>query len=184
MTDFFIHAIGEVTEELTYERLKSILNDKAIYSRKRISEIKNETIGKNDYGLKIPKEKEWMYYDEDIHYDMISLHDTNNHFIKKAIEKDVEFSCFRPTKIAFAISRDVPILDEKETKGTDIGEVQVKGEIPAFYINGIIIPSEKYISEEVKQKLIEVINKICDDNDFSLPILNYKGDILYEALKR
>jgi hypothetical protein len=187
MNEFFennyIHAIGEVTDELTYERLSKILNYKTLYSRKMLDELGIEHNGANKYGLEIPKGKEWMYYsqDEDIHYELVSLHDPSNHAISNAISKNISFNCFRPTKIAFAISKDVQTVPINETKGIDIGEVQVKGSISSEFITGIIIPSSKLIPIEIQQLLCEKIKEACEKRDLILPIYDYQGNILYQS---
>lgn len=180
LNNIYIHAIGEVNEEKTYDRIVSILKYKNIYSRQKMDELGIQYDGANTYGLEIPSGKEFMFYSDDIHYDVISLHDPQHHLINRIIKKNKEFGCFRPTKIALAISRDIPVLPINETKGIDIGEVQVKDLIPVNYIVGIIIPNNEYLSPEVQQQLCEILKQKFESEGFNLPIYDYQGNVIYQ----
>lgn len=59
-----------------------------------------------------------FYYDVHIHKDRVSLSDPKNKYVKKAIEiKDHQIiTCFDYDYIAFAISRDIPIISGKKLK--------------------------------------------------------------------
>lgn len=177
---FYIHAIGEVNDENTYKRLLSILKQKNIYSRQKMDELGIKHNGANSYGLEITKENQDMFYNEDIHYNVISLHDPSNHLINRVIKKNKEFGCFRPTKIALAISKDIPILPTSETKGIDIGEVQVRDSISIDYVVGIIIPNNEYLTPDIQQLLCESLSQKFESEGLTLPIYDYQGNILYQ----
>jgi hypothetical protein len=87
--DFYIHQIGSLYDEISYERLNSILTSGAIYSRKLL-EQKGITIGLENkaFELQIPKEKECYYYQDDIHKDKVSLLGPYNHFAKILINQN------------------------------------------------------------------------------------------------
>lgn len=57
------------------------------------------------------------------------------------------FTCFDYDYIAFAFSRDVPLVSQEETHGLALGEVQVKDKVDSQYIVGLILP----ITEEEMQ---------------------------------
>lgn len=143
MIDFYIHQIGNIKNEKTYERLISILKSQTISSRDFLEKqgIKFE-YDNTSFKLDIPDDKKWTYYEEDIHKDRVSLSDPQNRFIKKAIErKDHQvFTCFDYDYIAFAVSKDVPLVPQEETYGLALGEVQVKDKIDSQYIVGLILP--------------------------------------------
>ena len=128
MIDFYIHQIGNIHHEKTYERLISILKSQTISSRDFLEKqgIKFEN-DNTSFKFDVPDEKKWMYYEDDIHKDRVSLSDPQNRFIKKSIErKDHQtFTCFDYDYIAFAVSRDVPLIPQEETHGLALGEVQV-----------------------------------------------------------
>lgn len=148
MLDFYIHQIGHINEFETYNRLKSILDSKAIYSRKKLEEAEIiHNYEKSSFKLDIPPEKEYMYYTDDIHKDRVSLNDPNNRFIKKAIErKDHKFiTCFDYDYIGLAISRDIEIIPSEETHGLALGEVQVQDFVSENFILGVILPFSKKI---------------------------------------
>lgn len=181
LNDSYIHAIGEVNEERTYDRIASILKYKNIYSRQKMDELGIQYKGTNAYGLEIPPGKEFMFYSDDIHYKVISLHDPQHHLINRIIKMNKEFGCFRPTKIALAISREVPVLPINETKGIDIGEVQVKDLISLNYIVGIIIPTNKYLSQETQLQLCEILKQKFESEGLILPIYDYEGNVIYQS---
>lgn len=184
MIDFYIHQIGNIHNEKTYERLISILKSQMIGSRYFLEkqEIKFEC-DNTSFKLDIPDDKKWMYYEEDIHKDRVSLSDPQNRFIKKAIErKDHQtFTCFDYDYIAFAVSRDVPLVPQEETHGLTLGEVQVKDKIDSQYIVGLILPiSEKQLQDEQNIQIIDMLADICENNGFPLDIYNYEGILLNE----
>ena len=145
MIDFYIHQIGNIQNKKTYERLISILKSQTISSRdfleKQGIKFENDNAA---FKLDIPENKKWMYYEEDIHKDRVSLSNPQNRFIKKAIEKKDHqmFTCFDYDYIAFAVSRDVPLVPQEETHGLALGEVQVKDKVDSQYIVGLILPEE------------------------------------------
>ena len=180
--DYYIHQIGDINEEKTYERLIKILKSKIIASRDYLE--KNGIhfdYDNTSFKLDIPTGKEFMYYDEDIHKDRVSLSDPQNRFIKKAIErKDHQFiTCFDYDYIAFAISRDIPIVSKDQTRGLALGEVQVKNKIDSEFIVGLILPfSLEQIQDEKNMLIVNKISEICSHNDFPLDIYNYEGYLL------
>lgn len=143
MIDYYIHQIGNIQNEKTYERLVSILKSQMICSRAFLEKqgIKFE-YDNTSFELDIPDDKKWMYYEDDIHKDRVSLSDPQNRFIKKAIEKKdhKNFTCFDYGYIAFAVSRDVPLVPQEDTRGLALGEVQVKDKVDCQYIIGLILP--------------------------------------------
>lgn len=186
--EYYIHQIGNINEESTYERLIKILKNRMIASRDFLekSGIKFD-YNNASFKLDIPKGKEWMYYEDDIHKDKVSLSDPKNRFIKKAIErKDHQFiTCFDYDYIAFAISREIPIVPKEETKGLALGEVQVRDKIDAEYIVGLILPfSEEQLLDVTTELIINKISEICNQNDFPLDIYNYEGKLLKQKNKR
>ena len=188
MIDYYIHQIGDIKNEKTYERLLSILKIKKICSRKFLEEqgIKFENDNPS-FKLDIPDDKKWMYYDEDFHKDRVSLSDPKNRHIKRAIErKDHQFiTFFDYDYIAFAVSRDVPIVPTEQTHGLAIGEVQVYDKIDSEYIAGLILPiTEEKLLDEKNIEIIDAIAKICEENDFPLDIYNYEGDLIRQKVDK
>ena len=182
MIDFYIHQIGNIQQEKTYERLISILKSQTISSRDFLEKqgIKFEN-DNTSFKFDVPDEKKWMYYEEDIHKDRVSLSDPQNRFIKKSIErKDHQtFTCFDYDYIAFAVSRDVPLIPQEETHGLALGEVQVKDKIDSQYIVGLILPiPEEQMQEEQNVQVINMFANICENNGFPLDIYNYEGVLL------
>ena len=113
--DYYIHQIGNINEEKTYERLIKILKSKIIASMDYLEKNgMHFDYDNKSFKLDIPTGKEYMYYDEDIHKDRVSLSDPQNRFIKRAIErKDHQFiTCFDYDYIGFAISRDITIVSK------------------------------------------------------------------------
>lgn len=182
MIDFYIHQIGNIQNEKTYERLISILKSQTIGSRDFLE--KQEIKFENDnpsFKLDIPENKKWMYYEEDIHKDRVSLSDPQNRFIKKSIEKKAHqmFTCFDYDYIAFAVSRDVPLVPQEETDGLALGEVQVKDKVDSQYIVGLILPiTEEQMQDEKNIQIVEVFASLCEKNGFPLDIYNYEGVLL------
>jgi len=180
--EYYIHQIGSIKEKSTYERLISILKNKVIASRDYMEKSGIEFIDYNlPFQLDISNEKETMYYTDDIHKDRVSLSDPENKFIKVAINvQDHRFiTCFDYDYIAFAVSRDVSIVPEQETKGLAFGEVQVKDKIDSDYIMGLILPfSKQQLLDERCVEIIEKVADICNQNNFPLDIYNYDGDLL------
>ena len=170
MIDFYIHQIGNIQNEKTYERLISILKSQTISSRDFLE--KQEIKFENDnasFKLDIPENKKWMYYEEDIHKDRVSLSDPQNRFIKKSIEKKDHqmFTCFDYDYIAFAVSRDVPLVPQEETHGL------------AQYIVGLILPiTEEQMQDEKNIQIVEAFASLCEKNEFPLDIYNYEGVLL------
>ena len=182
MIDFYIHQIGNIQNEKTYERLISILKSKTISSRDFLEKqgIKFENDNAS-FKLDIPENKKWMYYEEDIHKDRVSLSDPQNGFIKKAIEKKDHqmFTCFDYDYIAFAVSRDVPLVSQEETHGLALGEVQVKDKVDSQYIVGLILPiTEEQLQDEHNIQIVNAFVSICEQNDFPLDIYNYDGVLI------
>lgn len=180
--DFYIHQIGNINEEKTYERLIKILKTRVIASRDFLEKNGIQFDYDNtSFKLDIPKGKEYMYYDEDVHKDRVSLSDPENRFIKKAIERrDHQFiTCFDYDYIAFAISKDVPVVSREHTKGLALGEVQVENKIDSDYIVGLILPfPADQLQDERNMAIVDTISKICLQNDFPLDIYNYEGQLL------
>lgn len=182
MIDFYIHQIGNIQNEKTYERLISILRSQTISSRDFLE--KQEIKFENDnpsFKLDIPENKKWMYYEEDIHKDRVSLSDPQNRFIKKSIEKKAHqmFTCFDYDYIAFAVSRDVPLVPQEETDGLALGEVQVKDKVDSQYIVGLILPiTEEQMQDEKNIQIVEAFASLCEKNGFPLDIYNYEGVLL------
>ena len=179
MIDFYIHQIGNIQNEMTYERLISILKSQTISSRDFLEKqgIKFE-YDNTSFKLVIPDDKKWMYYEEDIHKDRVSLSDPQNRFIKKAIErKDHQtFTCFDYDYIAFAVSRDVPLVPQEDTHGLALGEVQVKDKVDSQYIVGLILPiTEEQMQNEKNVQIVDAFVSICEKNGFPLDIYNYEG---------
>ena len=182
MIDFYIHQIGNIQNEKTYERLISILRSQTISSRDFLE--KQEIKFENDnasFKLDIPENKKWMYYEEYIHKDRVSLSDPQNRFIKKSIEKKDHqmFTCFDYDYIAFAVSRDVPLVPQEETDGLALGEVQVKDKVDSQYIVGLILPiTEEQMQDEKNIQIVEAFASLCEKNGFPLDIYNYEGVLL------
>ena len=187
MIDFYLHQIGNIQNEKTYERLISILKSQTISSRDFLEKqgIKFE-YDNTSFKLDIPDDKKWMYYEEDIHKDRVSLSDPQNRFVKKAIErKDHQtFTCFDYDYIAFAVSRDVPLVPQEETHGLALGEVQVKDKINSQYIVGLVLPiSEEQLQDEQNAQVINTFANVCEKNGFPLDIYNYEGVLLDKKKK-
>ncbi len=182
MIDYYIHQIGNIQNEKTYERLISILKSQTISSRDFLEKqgIKFECDNAS-FKLDIPENKKWMYYEEDIHKDRVSLSDPQNRFIKKAIEKKEHqrFTCFDYDYIAFAVSRDVPLVPQEKTHGLALGEVQVKEKVDSQYIVGLILPiAEEQMQDEKNMQIVEAFANLCKKNGFPLDIYNYEGFLL------
>ena len=162
----------------------SILKSQTICSRDFLEKqgIKFE-YDNTSFKLNIPENKKWMYYEEDIHKDRVSLSDPQNRFIKKAIEKKDHqmFTCFDYDYIAFAVSRDVPLVPQEETHGLALGEVQVKDKVDSQYIVGLILPiTEEQMQDEKNIQIVEAFANLCEKNGFPLDIYNYEGVLLYK----
>ena len=184
MIDFYIHQIGNIQNKKTYERLINILKSQTISSRDFLEKqgIKFE-YDNTSFKLNIPENKKWMYYEEDIHKDRVSLSDPQNRFIKKAIEKKDHqmFTCFDYDYIAFAVSRDIPLEAQEETRGLALGEVQVKDKVDSQYIVGLILPiTEEQMQDEKNMQIVEAFASLCEKNGFPLDIYNYEGVLLYK----
>lgn len=180
--EYYIHQIGDIHDGKTYEILVKILKSKTIASRKYLEQVGEKWDSASaTFKQNIPKDKEWMYYKNDIHKDRVSLSDPFNRFIKKAIElKSHQFiTCFDYNFLAFAISREVPIVSKDETQGLALGEVQVKDKIDSEYIVGLIVPFQKEdMSIEENVKYVDMLSQICEKYDFKLNIYNYEGELL------
>ena len=182
--DFYIHQIGDIKNEKTYKRLVDILKSKMICSRK-ILEEQGVTLDYDNtsFELNIPDDKKYMYYEEDIHKDRVSLSDPHNNFIARAIQRrdHQTFTCFDYDYIAFAISRNIPLVEKEDTHGLALGEVQVKDCIDFEYVVGLILPiPNEQLSDESNNKIIETIANICEKNNAPLDIYNYEGELLYK----
>ncbi len=182
MIDFYIHQIGNIQNEKTYKRLINILKSQTIFSRDFLEKqgIKFENDNAT-FKFDIPENKKWMYYEDDIHKDRVSLSDPQNRFIKEAIEKKKHqmFTCFDYDYIAFAVSRDVPIVPKEETHGLSLGEVQVKDKVDSQYIVGLILPmTEEQVQDEKNVQIVEAFASLCEKNGFPLDIYNYEGVLL------
>lgn len=155
--DYYIHQIGNMNDKNTYERLAKILESRMIASRSFLEKNGIQFDQDNSaFKLDIPEGKEWMYYEDDIHKDRVSLSDPENRFIKKAIEqKDHQFiTCFDYDYIAIAISREVPVVPKEQLVYDTIGLI------------------------------IDKISEICNQNDFPLDIYNYEGELLKERTQK
>ena len=179
MIDFYIHQIGNIQNEKTYERLISILKSQTISSRDFLEKqgIKFENDNAS-FKLDIPENKMWMYYEDDIHKDRVSLSDPQNKIMRKAIEKKDHqmYTCFDYDYIAFAVSRDVPLVPQEDTHGLALGEVQVKDKVDSQYIVGLILPiTEEQMQNEKNVQIVDAFVSICEKNGFPLDIYNYEG---------
>lgn len=187
MIDCYIHQIGSIHNEKTYERLVSILKSQMICSRDYLEKQGiNFEYDNKSFKLDISEDKKWMHYEDDIHKDRVSLSDPQNRFIKKAIEKKDHRSitCFDYSYIAFAVSRDVPLVQSQETYGLSLGEVQVKDKIDSQYIVGLIIPiSEEQLQDEKTIQIIDAFINVCEKNGLPLDIYNYEGILIGEKRK-
>lgn len=133
------------------------------------------------FKLDIPKEKEWMYYEDDIHKDRVSLSDPQNIFVKKSIEKKFHHSitCFDYDYIGVAVSREVPIVPKEQTRGLALGEVQVRDKVDSEYIIGLILPfSQEQLLDPTNILIVDKISEICNQNAFPLDIYNYEGELI------
>ena len=182
MINYYIHQIGNINDKRTYERLINILKSKAICSRGFLEkEGINFEYGNPSFKLDIPEDKKWMYYDEDIDKNRVSLSDPQNRFIKKSIEKKDHqmFTCFDYDYIAFAVSRDVPLVPQEETHGLALGEVQVKDKVDSQYIVGLILPiTEEQMQDGKNIQIVEAFASLCEKNGFPFDIYNYEGVLL------
>ena len=182
--DFYIHQIGNIKNEKTYKRLIDILQSKMICSRKFLEEQGSMfNYDNSSFELNIPDDKKYMYYEEDIHKDRVSLSDPLNKFIARAIQRrdHQTYMCFDYDYIAFAISRDIPLVEKADTHGLALGEVQVKDKIDFEYVVGLILPiPNEQLSDETNNKLIDAIVNICEQNNAPLDIYNYEGELLYK----
>lgn len=179
MIDFYIHQIGNIQNEMTYERLISILKSQTISSRDFLEKqgIKFENDNAS-FKLDIPENKRGMYYEDDIHKDRVSLSDPQNKIMRKAIEKKDHqiYTCFNYDYIAFAVSRDVPLVPQEDTHGLALGEVQVKDKVDSQYIVGLILPiTEEQMQNEKNVQIVDAFVSICEKNGFPLDIYNYEG---------
>ena len=179
MIDFYIHQIGNIQNEKTYERLISILKSQTISSRDFLEKqgIKFENDNAS-FKLDIPENKRWMYYEDDIHKDRVSLSDPQNKIMRKAIEKKDHqmYTCFDYDYIAFAVSRDVPLVPQEDTHELALGEVQVKDKVDSQYIVGLILPiTEEQMQNEKNVQIVDAFVSICEKNGFPLDIYNYEG---------
>jgi len=182
MIDYYIHQIGNIQNKKTYERLLSILKSQMICSRGFLEKqgIKFE-YDNISFELDIPDDKKWMHYEDDIHIDRVSLSDPQNRFIKKAIEKKDHqiFTCFDYDYIAFAVSRDVPLVPQEDTRGLALGEVQVKDKVDCQYIIGLILPIPvEQLQDEKNIQIVDAFVDICEKNGFPLDIYNYEGVLI------
>lgn len=186
--DYYMHQIGNINDKSTYETLIKILESRMIASRNFLEKSGIQFYQDNStFKLDIPEGKEWMYYEDDIHKDRVSLSDPENRFIKKAIErKDHQFiTCFDYDYIAFAISREVPVVPKEQTKGLALGEVQVQDKIDSEYIAGLILPfSKEQLADDTIELIIDKISEICNQNDLPLDIYNYEGELLKEKTQK
>lgn len=182
MINYYIHQIGNINDEKTYERLVKILKSRMICSRDFLE--KNGFTFEDDhpaFKLDIPDDKKWMYYDDDIHKDRVSLSNPENRFIRKCIERKDKgnFTCFNYNYIAFAISKDVPLVPKEQTKGLALGEVQVFNKIDSEYIVGLVLPfSREQLFNEKINSTVETIYEVLENNHFPLDIYNYEGEVL------
>ena len=89
------------------------------------------------------------------------------------------FTCFDYDYIAFAVSRDVPLVPQEETHGLALGEVQVKDKVDSQYIVGLILPiTEEQMRDEKNIQIVEAFASLCEKNGFPLDIYNYEGVLL------
>ena len=202
--DFYIHQIGDFNNIKTYERLISILKSKMICSRGYLEkmhidyfednptfmiddDVEDKEVLIDEGNLKIDinlDENIMRFYEEDIHKDRVSLSDPANRYVARAIKnRDHQLiTCFDYNYIAFAVSKDVPIVPREETNGLALGEVQVKDKIDNEYIKGLILPLDKeQLYDEKNVKLIDKVVSICLECDFPLDIYNYDGDLIYQS---
>jgi hypothetical protein len=188
MIDYYIHQIGNINDLETYLRFKIILECRCICSRKTLEEMGIiHNYEKASFKLDIPLEKQYIYCNEDIHKDRVSLSNPNNRFIRKAIENKnhKSYTCFDYDYLAFAVSKDVPIVSIDQTKSLALGEVQVKDKIDEKYIVGLVLPiSEEDLLTENKLLIVENICQLCEQNDFHLDIYNYEGKLIREKNKQ
>ena len=182
MINYYIHQIGSIDNEKTYERLVSILKSKMICSRCLLEKLGIKLDYDNvSFKLNVPEDRKWMYYEDDIHKDRVSLSDPENHIIKKCFEKKFVggITCFNYNYIGFAISREIPIVPKEQTMGLAMGEVQVFDKIDSEYIVGLILPiSLEQLQDEFNKLIVDKIFEMCEENGFPLNIYNYEGELL------
>ncbi|MEG0826643.1 MAG: hypothetical protein RR404_04165, partial [Bacilli bacterium] len=181
MIDFYIHQLGDRIYSKSYEKLEAILKEKGIYSRKTLKE-KGILPTDSPFKLNISDDKKKMYYNEDIHENIVSLFNPNHYFIEIAVKKQIQLDCFNPSYISFGISKEIEskLISINETRGVSMGEVQVEGAIESKYISCIILPvSSNTMENNTLDKLIKYICDICTKNAFDLPIYDYSGKCLY-----
>ncbi|MFI3307397.1 MAG: hypothetical protein R3Y21_02400 [Mycoplasmatota bacterium] len=177
--EYYIHSIGRVDDIKTYQKIESIIKLNMIASRKVLFDLGYGEVQKTDFGRKIPKGKEYMYYKDDIHYNKISLHDSSHHLIKKLILKDETIvGCFDSSRVAFLISNQVQTLSLRQTKGIDIGEEQVEGTLDFSYVLGVIIPSLKYLPLEKRDIIMDLISEIYKRNNLPVTFYSYDGTVI------
>ena len=183
MINYYIHQIGDISNEKTYKRLTDILKSKMICSRGYLERHGNTFDYDNpSFELDASENRAGIYYEEDIHKDKVSLSDPQNRFIKKAIEcKDHQIiTCFDYRYVAFAISRDIPTVPREETRGLALGEVQVQDKIDSQYIVGLILPITEAELQGQNIDIVNMIAEICRQNGMPLDIYNYEGLLIYE----
>lgn len=182
MINYYIHQIGSIDNEKTYERLVNILKSKMICSRCLLEKLGIKLDCDNvSFKFDVPEDRKWMYYEDDIHKDRVSLSDPENQIIKKCIEKKFVggITCFNYNYIGFAISREIPIVLKEQTMGLAMGEVQVFDKIDSEYIVGLILPiSLEQLQDEFNKLIVDKIFEMCEENEFPLNIYNYEGELL------
>ena len=186
MEDYYIHQIGNMYDEKTYQTLVSILKNKTIASRDYLSRELGILIKDDErpFDGKIPR-NEFYYITDDEHKDRVSLSDPNDKLVKKSIERKSHstWTCFDYNNIAFRISKNIEplLIPTEETKYLVPGEVQVRDKIDSDYIVGLILPiTEEQLQDEKNIQIIDAIAKICEKNDFPLDIYNYEGELIRE----
>lgn len=182
MVNYYIHQIGNMNDKVTSDRLMSILKSRMICSRDYMEKIGiKHNYDHSSFKLNISEDKKLIYYDDGIHKDRVSLSDPENHHIKNSIKmKDAgNITCFNYNYVAFAVSRDVPIVPKEQTKGLAPGEVQVFKKIDSEYIVGLILPfSKEQLSNETVKSIVEKIYELCERENWPLDIYNYEGELL------
>lgn len=188
MIDYYIHQIGDISSPETYKRLKSILDNRCICSRKKMEELGIEhNYEKSSFKLDIPPEKEWMYYTDDIHKDKVSLSDPSNRFIQRSIERKYhrDFTCFDYNYIGIAISKDIETIPKELTHGLAVGEVQVQDLISEDYIEGLILSfCGEALTNKTTLEIIDAIATLCERCELPLTIYNYEGNVIKEKTSK
>ena len=198
MIDYYIHQIGPIDKDYTYNRLNSILEMKVIGSRDYlekngiIQDERNQSFRIRDYNEKdnCPNTENKfnkniynnidIYINADLHKNRVSLSDPHNHFIKKSIrnKSSITCTCFNYHYIGFAISRDIQVIPKEDTNGLALGEIQVYDKIDTNYIIGLILPFSKKQANNEYSGFIDKIYSLCEQNEFYLDIYNYEGELI------